>query len=148
MQDVLKAAVSLHHAGKLAQAAALYQNVLATEPENAEAMHLLGVLSHQQGAHARAIELISRAVAHRPNNPAFHANLAEAYRAAWAVRAGSRLVQDRHRLEAGLPRSAARISGWLSRRWAAAMRPASSFAGQSNSARLRAGSQQPGQRAA
>ena len=81
MQDVLKAAVSLHHAGNLAQAAALYQKVLATEPENAEAMHLLGVLSHQQGAHARAIELISRAVAHRPNNPAFHANLAEAYRA-------------------------------------------------------------------
>jgi tetratricopeptide (TPR) repeat protein len=81
MQDVLKAAISLHQSGDLAQASALYQKVLANEPENAEAMHLLGVLSHQQGAHARAVELISRAVAHKPNLPAFHANLAEAYRA-------------------------------------------------------------------
>ncbi len=44
-------------------------------------MHLLGVLHHQQGDHAKAIELIGRAVAIRPNVPAFHANLAEAYRA-------------------------------------------------------------------
>jgi tetratricopeptide (TPR) repeat protein len=81
MQDVLKAAISLHQSGDLVQASALYQKILASEPENAEAMHLLGVLSHQQGAHARAVELISRAVAHKPNMPAFHANLAEAYRA-------------------------------------------------------------------
>jgi tetratricopeptide (TPR) repeat protein len=81
MQDVLRAAISLHQSGDLAQASALYQKILANERENAEAMHLLGVLSHQQGAHARAVELISRAVAHKPNMPAFHANLAEAYRA-------------------------------------------------------------------
>ena len=81
MRDVLSAAISLHQAGNLAQAAALYQKILADEPENAEALHLLGVLSHQQGAHVRAVELIGRAVAHRPNSAAFHANLAEAYRA-------------------------------------------------------------------
>ena len=39
------------------------------------------MLRHQQGDHARAVELIGRAVALRPNVPAFHANLAEAYRA-------------------------------------------------------------------
>ena len=44
MQDLLRAAISLHQAGDLAQAAALYQKVFASEPENAEAMHLLGVL--------------------------------------------------------------------------------------------------------
>ena len=81
MQDVLKAAMSLHQAGNLAQAELLYQKVLAGEPENAEAMHLLGVLHHQQGANARAVELMGRAVALRPNAAAFHANLAEAYRA-------------------------------------------------------------------
>ena len=42
---------------------------------------MLGVLNHQQGQHARAIELIGRAVALRPNSHAYHANLAEAYRA-------------------------------------------------------------------
>jgi tetratricopeptide (TPR) repeat protein len=39
------------------------------------------VLHHQRGEHARAVELIAQAVALRPNVPAFHANLAEAYRA-------------------------------------------------------------------
>src|SRR5262249_12428861 len=67
--------------GQLNQAAQLYQQVLAKEEQNADALHLLGVLHHQQGDHVRAIEEIGRAVALRPNMPAFHANLAEAYRA-------------------------------------------------------------------
>ena len=65
MQDVLRDAISSHQAGDLARAGSLYQNVLASEPDNAEAMHLLGVLNHQQGAHARAVELMGRAVAHQ-----------------------------------------------------------------------------------
>ena len=81
MQDVLTTAIEMHQAGRLAQAATLYQKILAQEKDNAVAMHLLGVLHHQQGDHAKAIELIGRAVAMRPNVPAFHANLAEAYRA-------------------------------------------------------------------
>jgi tetratricopeptide (TPR) repeat protein len=59
----------------------LYQQVLSQQKENAEALHLLGVVHHQQGDHARAVELIGRAVALRPNAFVFHANLAEAYRA-------------------------------------------------------------------
>jgi tetratricopeptide (TPR) repeat protein len=80
MPTVLTAALELHEAGRLGPAARLYQQVLARE-ENADALHLLGVLHHQQGDHARAVELIRRAVALRPSVPAFHANLAEAYRA-------------------------------------------------------------------
>jgi tetratricopeptide (TPR) repeat protein len=71
----------MHQEGRLGPAASLYQKVLSQEKENAVALHLLGVLHHQQGDNARAIELIGRAVALRPNVPAFHANLAEAYRA-------------------------------------------------------------------
>jgi tetratricopeptide (TPR) repeat protein len=81
MQDVLTAAIEMHQGGKLGQAAALYQKILAEERENPVALHLLGVLHHQQGDHTKAIELIGRAVALRPNVPAFHANMAEAYRA-------------------------------------------------------------------
>ena len=62
-------------------AAQLYRKVLAEEEENVDALHLMGVLHHQRGEHARAVELIGRAVALRPNVPAFHVNLAEAYRA-------------------------------------------------------------------
>jgi tetratricopeptide (TPR) repeat protein len=54
---------------------------LARDEANADALHLLGVLCHQQGDHTQAVERISRAVALRPNVAEFHANLAEAYRA-------------------------------------------------------------------
>jgi tetratricopeptide (TPR) repeat protein len=81
MQDVLTSAIAMHQAGQLGPAAQLYQKILLQEHENADALHLLGVLHHQQGDHSHAVELIGRAVALRPNVPAFHANLAEAYRA-------------------------------------------------------------------
>ena len=81
MQDMLTAAIEMHRAGQLGAASQLYQRVLAREEGNAEALHLLGVLHHQQGNNTRAIELIGRAVAIRPNSHIYHANLAEAYRA-------------------------------------------------------------------
>ena len=81
MPDLLSTAIEMHQAGHLGAAAQMYQKVLAKDTTNAPAMHLLGVLHHQKGEHARAVELISQAVALRPNVPAFHANLAEAYRA-------------------------------------------------------------------
>ena len=80
MQDLLKSALRLHQAGQLEAAAGLYQTVLSKEPDNANALHLLGLLHHQRGDHVRAVELIGRAVALRPNAASFHANLAEAYR--------------------------------------------------------------------
>ena len=69
MEDALSTAISMHRSGQLGPASQLYQKILAREQENAEALHLLGVLNHQQGQHARAIELIGRAVALRPNSP-------------------------------------------------------------------------------
>jgi tetratricopeptide (TPR) repeat protein len=81
MQDVLRAAVANHQAGRLGEAARLYEEVLAKDPTSVEALHLLGVLHHQRGDNTRAIELIGRAIALRPNTAAFHSNLAEAYRA-------------------------------------------------------------------
>jgi tetratricopeptide (TPR) repeat protein len=70
-----------HQAGELVAAARGYQAVLVRDPNHADAAHLLGVVFHQQGQSAKAIELISKAVALRPSVAAFHANLAEAYRA-------------------------------------------------------------------
>ena len=81
MPDVLTTAIEMHQTGQFHTAARLYQQVLANEEQNADALHLLGVLRHQQGDHAKAVELIRRAIALRPSIPAFHANLAEAYRA-------------------------------------------------------------------
>jgi tetratricopeptide (TPR) repeat protein len=81
IQDVLTAAIEMHQTGQLASADRLYRQVLAREEQNADALHLLGVLRHQQGDQAKAVELICKAIALRPNVAAFHANLAETYRA-------------------------------------------------------------------
>jgi len=80
--SVLQNAVTLHRVGHLAEAARLYQQVLDDEPENPDALHLLGVLTSQQGDHALAIELIEQAIALRPQTASFHVNLARAFHAA------------------------------------------------------------------
>jgi tetratricopeptide (TPR) repeat protein len=74
-------AFEYQQAGRYADAAYCYDALLTHEPENAEALHLFGVMHHQCGHHARAIELIRRALVLRHDAPAYHANLAEAHRA-------------------------------------------------------------------
>ena len=147
MQDLLKAAMSLHQAGNLAQAATLYQTILVSEPDNAEAMHLLGVLHHQQGAHARAIELMGRAVALRPNAASFHANLAEAYRALGQFERAEGSCRAALGLKPDYPEAMANLGlalQALGRRGSRRAVPR----GNQTAARLCVGPQQPRQRAA
>ncbi len=79
--DDLNTALSLHQTGRLGEAAEIYRRILADDPLHPDALHLLGVLSHQEGDSARAVDWIGRAIAVRPSVAVFHANLAEAYRA-------------------------------------------------------------------
>jgi tetratricopeptide (TPR) repeat protein len=81
MNDDLALGLQEHQRGRLAEAARQYRNVLSTQPDNADALHLLGVVAHQQGDHRQAAECIGRAVTLSPGNAVYHANLAEAYRA-------------------------------------------------------------------
>jgi tetratricopeptide (TPR) repeat protein len=81
VQDELAQAWRLHESGDLPAAARLYQSITTRDPQQAEAYHLLGVVHHQQGQSAKAVELINRAIALRPSMAPYHSNLAEAYRA-------------------------------------------------------------------
>jgi len=49
--------------------------MLAVDPDNIDALHFLGVISHQRGEHGRAAELISRALSRNPSNAPAHSNL-------------------------------------------------------------------------
>jgi predicted O-linked N-acetylglucosamine transferase (SPINDLY family) len=77
-QTRLREALALHQDGQLEQARPLYEAVLKIQPKNADALHLLGVLSAQTGDHRRAADLIGRAIAVNSSNPAFHFNLGSA----------------------------------------------------------------------
>jgi len=74
-------AVALHRAGRLAEAEQAYKAILDVEPDNSDALHLLGLIAHQAGRHADAIALIGKALAINPAQPVFLNNLGEAKRA-------------------------------------------------------------------
>jgi tetratricopeptide (TPR) repeat protein len=69
-------------AGYLGNAEELCLAALGAEPENAEALHLLGIISHQSGRLDEAIAHITRAVERAPQSPLYHANLGELCRLA------------------------------------------------------------------
>ena len=55
LHDDLNLGLGYHQNGNLVQAAQLYQNVLARDPQQVDALHLLGVVAIQQGDPARAV---------------------------------------------------------------------------------------------
>ncbi len=75
VEQALALAVSHHQAGRLAEAEAIYRQVLAADPRQADAMHLLGALAHQSGHGKAGVELIRKAIALRPNFPEAYNNL-------------------------------------------------------------------------
>jgi protein O-GlcNAc transferase len=77
----LQQALRHHQAGEFEQAENLYRQILAADPKQVDALHLLGVLAHQVGNNEAAVELISQAVQFNGAQPIFHNNFAAAYRA-------------------------------------------------------------------
>ena len=73
-QGFLSRAQAAHQAGRLQEARALYEQVLAADPRQPEALHLLGYLWFQKGDAGRALDLIGRAVALQPSNPGYRYN--------------------------------------------------------------------------
>jgi len=72
--DTLSMAFQYHRAGHLAQAEQMYRQVLHTNPRCAEALHLLGLLAHQQGHHQLALDNIEQAIAADAANPVYHSS--------------------------------------------------------------------------
>ncbi len=64
-----------HGEGRLAEAEALYERVLAVEPDHVEALHHLGTLDFKAGRHDIGEVRLRRALALRPNHIAVHVNL-------------------------------------------------------------------------
>jgi protein O-GlcNAc transferase len=80
--EKLHQAVAHHQAGRLAQAEPLYREILAADPRQPDALHLLGVIAYQVGRHDVAIDLIRQAIAVSGAQAAYYNNLGTVYRAA------------------------------------------------------------------
>jgi tetratricopeptide (TPR) repeat protein len=78
---MLQQAINLHQSGRFAEAQSLYRQILTANPNQPDALHLLGVLAHQTGQHAPAEALIRRALAVQPQAAAYHNSLGNVLRA-------------------------------------------------------------------
>ncbi len=81
VQETLRAGLGHHRAGRLAEAEKNYRKVLEADPQNAEALHLLGLAAYHGNRPERAIELISDALINDPGNVKYIVNLGGAYQA-------------------------------------------------------------------
>jgi tetratricopeptide (TPR) repeat protein len=76
----LARAIQCVEEGRLDDAARLCHRILAQEPGNAAALHLLGAVWHKGGNPLLGIEMVKKAIAHDPGVPLYHRNLCEMYR--------------------------------------------------------------------
>ncbi|WP_422926385.1 tetratricopeptide repeat-containing sulfotransferase family protein [Singulisphaera sp. PoT] len=75
----LREALEFHRRGDLPQAARLYEQAIAENPQRHEALHLLGLVALQSRQLGKAMELLSRAASLAPSEASYHASLAEAH---------------------------------------------------------------------
>ena len=78
LNHILQQALTLHQAGRLFEAKALYNQILISEPNHFDALHLLGVIAHQEEKHDIAVELIQKALKCLPDFAPAYSNLGAA----------------------------------------------------------------------
>jgi predicted TPR repeat methyltransferase len=71
----MQVAQALHQRGQIAEAEAVYREVLVVEPDNACAVHFAGMAAHQLGRSAEGIEAMRRSLALAPDSADWHNNL-------------------------------------------------------------------------
>lgn len=104
IESLLEQGTRRHMEGDLAAAAALYEQVLAARPDNADALNLLGVVALQCGAPDQAADLLRQAVALDDKHPGYLNNLGQALDALGDVGEALRYYRAALALAPGDPR--------------------------------------------
>ncbi|MGA3066891.1 MAG: tetratricopeptide repeat protein [Tepidisphaeraceae bacterium] len=73
--ELFEDAVSRHEAGRLHEAESMYRQILASCPDDADVLELLGVVTYQLGRKEAALELLQKAEALNPQAPDCHYHL-------------------------------------------------------------------------
>ena len=79
IQESIDLALQHHAAGRLPEAERIYQQILQADPNQPIALHLLGVIAHQVGKNDIAVDLITKALAIKPDYAEAHYNLGKAF---------------------------------------------------------------------
>jgi predicted TPR repeat methyltransferase len=78
-RELVQRAMQLQQAGRLADAAAIYHQILAEEPDDGRSLSALGILSRQRGRNDLAIGFAGRAVQVNPGSAIYQHNYGEAW---------------------------------------------------------------------
>lgn len=135
IQQAFEFAVQHHQSGRLAEAEALYRQILAVEPRHSDSLNLLGVIAAQVGRHDTAIELMREAISVAPGIPLYYSNLGEACREAGRLEESIAACRQAITLKPDYPEAHGNLGGALcdkgcwdeaiaSSRQAIALRPA------------------------
>ncbi len=89
LADALATATAHHQAGRLPQAEQIYRQILQQQPQQVDALNLLGVIACQKGRLDEGIALYRQALAQRPGYVAARENLSVAL---WKL--GKQLVEE------------------------------------------------------
>ena len=85
IEGALRTAPAHHQAGRLGEAKELYRRVLRAEPDQADALNLLGVAVQDDGDAAEAVGLLRRAIAVNSGEAHYHTYLGNSLQAAGEV---------------------------------------------------------------
>jgi protein O-GlcNAc transferase len=77
----LARAIEHHRAGRLRDAERIYHRILARNPNDSDALHLLGLVTFQTGDFQGAIGLIREAIRQKPSEPVYYDNLGKIFQA-------------------------------------------------------------------
>jgi hypothetical protein len=72
---MLQEALDDHQAGRLAKAEQVYREILATDSQHPDCLHLLGMIAFQTGRSEESLVLIRKAIEIKGNAAAYHSNL-------------------------------------------------------------------------
>jgi predicted O-linked N-acetylglucosamine transferase (SPINDLY family) len=75
LKMTLSKAMAFHQSGDIEAAEKVYKNILKSNPDNFDALHLLGVIAGQKGNDELAIDLISKAIIINSKDARSHYNL-------------------------------------------------------------------------
>jgi tetratricopeptide (TPR) repeat protein len=75
LEETAQKALSLHHGGRLDEAASLYDQILEAAPDHPEILYFSGALAAQTGDYALALERLNRAAGHAPHVADIHYNI-------------------------------------------------------------------------
>jgi protein O-GlcNAc transferase len=73
--QLLQTAIQYQQRGELDKAEAIYKKILEVDPNHGDALHLSGIIAHQSGRKATAVELIQRAIQADPGKACYYNSL-------------------------------------------------------------------------